>query len=101
MNKNRLFLSFLILGIILFSSNFQYISGEIPSLDTAKLRFSQNFFSIFTLIPLSVIALGVIIIFYGFKEKKIQDSQISNKLIMIGITVIFLGFATFGFYLID
>lgn len=101
MNKNRLFLFFLILSIILFSSNFQYISGEIPSLDTAKLRFSQNFFNIFTILPLSVITLGGIIIFYGIQDKKIQDSKISRKLIIIGIIIILLGSTIFGFYLID
>lgn len=102
MNKIHTLLPFVIISVImLLSSNFQYVSAEIPSLDTAKLRFSQNFFTIFTILPLSMIGLGGVIIFYGLYEKKIQKNDITNKLILIGSIIILLGFVMFIFYLID
>jgi hypothetical protein len=81
--------------------NFQYSFSEIPSLDDMKTRISQNFFNVFTILPISVICFGGLIIYYGVNERKIQDSRISKKLIMIGNIIIFLGLLMFSFYLLD
>lgn len=98
--NNHITFSLLILSVI-FSSSFPYVLGEIPSMDTANLRFSQNFFNIFSILPLLVMVMGGVIIFYAIYEKKIQKSGITKKIILIGSIVIFLGMVMFGIYLID
>jgi succinate dehydrogenase hydrophobic anchor subunit len=71
------------------------------SQQTLTLRFSQPFFNIFTLIPISVIVLGSVILFMAINERKIRNKQVTFQIILIGSVIIFLGFGVFSFYLID
>ena len=74
---------------------------DIPSKETLWLRFSQNFFHIFTLVPLAVITFGGVIIFLGLRERKIRTKSVTYKIVIVGSLTILLGFAIFGFYIID
>ena len=77
--------------------------GEITgnSQETLTLRFSQSFFSIFTLIPLSVIALGIVIVFLCIKERKTRNKQVTFLTALIGSVITCLGFGIFSFELFD
>lgn len=71
------------------------------SQQTLELRFSHEFFNIFTIIPLLVIVLGSVILFLAFKERRIRERPVTLRLVFIGIIVTFRGFGVFSFYLID
>ena len=77
--------------------------GEITgnSQQTLTLRFSQSFSSIFTLIPLSVIVLGSVILFLSIKDRKTRNNQVTFLTVLIGSVIIFLGFGIFSFALFD
>ena len=70
------------------------------SYETLALRFSQSFFNIFTLIPLSIIGLGWIILVWGLLFRKFSK-DIRQQVALFSILVIIFGFSTFGFYLLD
>jgi len=77
--------------------------GEITqnSQETLASRFSQAFFSIWTLIPLSVIAFGTVILFLSIKERKTRNKQVTFLSVLIGSVIMLLGFGIFSFGLID
>jgi len=98
-------LHFVILGIAIVGGigPVLILFGEITnnSQDTLKLRFSQSFFNILTVVPLSVISLGTVILFMSIKERKIRNRQVTLQIILIGLVIIFLGFGIFSFYMMD
>jgi len=70
------------------------------SYETLALRFSQSFFNIFTLIPLSIIGLGWIILVWSISFRKFSK-EIRQQSTLFSILVMIFGFSTFGFYLLD
>ena len=73
---------------------------RLPS-DTLALRFCQGFPTIFALIPISIMALGGTIVSIVILERKTHRRDINYKMLLCGITVVFLGMGMLGFILID
>lgn len=65
---------------------------------TLELRFSQTFFNIFTLIPFSIMGMGVVVLSLVFRRKYAEKRF---QIVLFGVLVILVGFGTFSFYLID
>jgi sulfite exporter TauE/SafE len=66
---------------------------------TLELRFSHTFFNIFTLVPFSIMGIGIAALTLVFRKKYI--SKIRFQIILFGVIVIFAGLGTFSLYLID
>jgi hypothetical protein len=69
------------------------------SQETLSLRFSHSFFTIFTLIPFSIIGVGLVTFWLVFAKK--YDAKIKSQMILFGSMVILVGIETFGMYLLD
>jgi hypothetical protein len=69
------------------------------SQETLFLRFSHSFFTIFTLVPFSIIGVGLVTFLTVFTRK--YDAKIKSQMILFGSMVILVGIETFGMYLVD
>lgn len=78
-----------------------YFVFSIAPMDILALRFSQSFFSVFTLIPFSIIIFGGVIVSYAAKERKIQRRNTTFAMLDIGAIVILIGLGMFIFYVQD
>ncbi len=77
------------------------VECQSPIKDTLTLRFCQNFFSVFSLIPTSIISLGGTIVLLGLGERKIHAGNVTCGIIASGSFMILIGLGIFGFYLLD
>jgi hypothetical protein len=79
-----------------------FLLGEIinNSYATLSIRFSHSFFNVFTLVPLSIIGLGVAIIFWGIFLREFNKG-VRLEITVFSILVMLVGVSVFGFYLLD
>lgn len=85
----------LVLGLIFFL----VLNADITTL---TLRFSLNFFNLFTVIPLSIISFGSIIVYYALKDRKRMKSKFAmHGMIDAGTIFILLGFGMFYLDIFD
>lgn len=66
---------------------------------TLALRFSQQFFTIYTLVPLCIIAMGVVIFSLVFRKRYQPNTK--YQITLFGFLVMFVGFEAFSLYLVD
>jgi len=67
---------------------------------TLAYRLSHQFFTVYTILPLSIITLGCIILVWCIFFRKF-NKDIRIQITIFSTLVILVGFSTFGLYLID
>jgi hypothetical protein len=90
----------LIIPSLLFACGLGFVLSLAPP-ETLALRFSQSFFNILTVVPLSVVGFGALVIRRGIMEKKIHDASTTYATVDIGATIVLLGLGFFVFYVLD
>jgi hypothetical protein len=91
----------LVIPSVLLVAGIRFVMTLAPA-QTLALRFSQTFFiGILTILPLSIIPLGGVIIYYCVKERKVQRKKITYSMIDIGSVIGLLGTGMFIFYVLD
>jgi len=94
----------IILGISILVGIFYtvfFIPGFLQDPQSAWSRFSQNFFSYWTLLPFGIISFGSFIIASTINKRYDYTNGIFYKLISCGILAILIGFMFFWLYIID
>jgi hypothetical protein len=66
---------------------------------TLSTRLSQSFFTIFTIIPLSMIGTGIAIAVFSYRKN--YERKIKLQMILFGILVILAGCGAFSLNLLD